>query len=134
MKKLPFDQKFLFYCVISALFVGLLCQSVTLGIRLWSRGGLVFVWFFFCVLFFSFLFENFHRWKKIAVFAACFLCVPLLKQRDAHFENPWSGYTTLSEASLLDWINKNIPRARSSPRSTLKMVILSLSTPIHCPS
>lgn len=118
--------------LISSLVIGLICDSVELGSRLWIRGSAIFTWFIISMVVtkitVSFI-NNFLKGKMgIAFIIAAtmlisfILCLPGKASRQI-YEN-WHGYVEKDKWRVLDWLDHNANRSDIILSSNLEDSVL----------
>jgi hypothetical protein len=109
------ERVFISATIVSAMLIGMFCDSFNLGSRLWLRGAVVYAWAatVFLALRISFDWLRTNRiglrmkwWWQLPSIALMAVFVLRAQQLDV---DSWKGFMERDKWELLDWIDKKLP-------------------------
>lgn len=106
------EREFILALLVSAILIGMFCDSFNLGSRLWVRGAVVYAWSVTVFVGFRMALSWLSSgkggkwWWQLPSVALMGLFVLQAQQPDV---DAWKGFIERDKWELLDWINKNLP-------------------------
>ena len=112
------ERGFVAALVVSAMIIGIFCESFHLGGRLWLRGAVVYVWAITVFLaarivlgWFAWTNRPEYRtrwiWLKVAAMALMTIFIFKEQQPDT---GAWKGFVERDKWELINWIDKHLPQ------------------------
>lgn len=109
------ERVFISALVMSAMIVGMFCESFHLGSRLWMRGAVVYAWTITALLVTRIALGwvspegplmRGRMWQKVIVVALMGIFVFQAQQQDT---NSWRGFVERDKWELFEWIDNHLP-------------------------
>lgn len=108
------EREFIAALIVSAMLIGMFCDSFNLGSRLWVRGAVVYVWsvtvFVVLRITLSLLKSSEREFKlKWWQLSSIVLMAIFIFQAQRPDVDSWKGFMERDKWELLDWIDKKLP-------------------------